>query len=108
MLQEKGCIGLDSPKALLNKMWLQNTIMMFRIRGGTENHKLRWSDIKVLQDENGREYLEFRERETITRTGENTYLRVFRPKQYANPEDPMSCPVTAYKAFKETTGRPLP
>ena len=79
-MKEEACIGIHSPKALLNKMWLQNT-MLFGIRGGTENHKLRWSDIELRSDENGREYLEFNERETKTRTGENsTHLRAFRPK----------------------------
>ena len=52
-LKEEGCIGIHSPKALLNKMWLQNT-MLFGIRGGTENHKLRWSDIELRSDEMAR------------------------------------------------------
>jgi hypothetical protein len=56
-------------EALLNKMWLQNT-MMFGIKGGTENQKLKWSDIALNTDENGQEYLEYAERETKTRTGE--------------------------------------
>ncbi|XP_056000117.1 uncharacterized protein KIAA1958-like [Ostrea edulis] len=100
ILKEKGCIGLHSPKALLNKIWLQNT-MMFGIRGGTENQKLRWSDIQLKKDENDREYLEYRERETKTRTGElSTHLRAFRPKQFAVPDDPSSCPVATYKAFR--------
>ena len=72
------------------------------IRWGTENHKLRWSDIELRSDENGREYLEFNEHETKTRTGENsTHLRAFRPKQFANPDDPSNCPVTAFKIFRD-------
>ena len=82
-------------------MWVQNT-MLFGIRGGTENHKLRWLDIELRSDENGREYLEFNERETKTRTDENsTHLRAFRPKQFANPDDPSNCPVTAFKIFRD-------
>ncbi|XP_062619802.1 uncharacterized protein KIAA1958 homolog [Saccostrea cucullata] len=99
-LKEEGCIGLHSPKALLNKIWLQNT-MLFGIRGGTENHKLQWADIELCKDENGKEYLEFHERDTKTRTGEVTYLRAFRPKQFANPDDPLNCPVEAYKTFRD-------
>ena len=100
-LKEEGCIGIHSPKALLTKMWLQTT-MLFGIRGGTENHKLRWSDFELRSDENGTEYLEFNERETKTRTGENsTHLRAFRPKQFANPDDPSNCPVTAFKIFRD-------
>jgi hypothetical protein len=48
VLKEKGCIGLHSPEALLNKMWLQNT-MMCGIRGGTQNQKLKWSEIALKQ-----------------------------------------------------------
>ena len=37
-----------------------------------------------------------------TRTGENsTHLRAFRPKQFANPDDPSNCPVTAFKIFRD-------
>ena len=38
--------------------------MLFRIRGGTENHKVSWSDVELRSDENGKKYLEFNERET--------------------------------------------
>lgn len=75
--------------------------MMFGIRGGTENHKLKWSDIQLLEDETGREYLEFTERDTKTGTGEITHLRASRPKQYSTPDDPSNCLVAAYKAFRD-------
>ena len=58
LMAKKGCIGLTSPKQLQNKMWLQNT-MLFRLRGGTENHKLRWGDIELKRNELGQEYLEY-------------------------------------------------
>lgn len=61
-LQEKDCIGLNCPKELLNKTGLQNT-MMFGIRGGG-GHKLKWSDIQLLEDETDSEHLKFTERET--------------------------------------------
>ena len=75
--------------------------MLFGIRGGTENHKLRWLDIELRSDENGRD-LEFNDRETKTKTGENsTHLRAFWPKQFTNPDDPSNCPVTAFKIFRD-------
>ena len=75
--------------------------MLFGIRGSTENHKLRWSDIELRSDENGRD-LEFNDRETKTRTGENsTHQRAFWPKQFTNPDDPSNCPVTAFKIFRD-------
>lgn len=33
--------------------------MMFGISEGTENHKLKWSNIQLLEDQTGREYLKF-------------------------------------------------
>ena len=99
-LKDKNCVGLNSPQQLLNKMWLQNT-MLIGIRPGAENHSLRWGDIQLHEDENGQEYLEFeRERATKTRTGEASDTRSFRPKQFAHPDDPSDCPVVAYKAYQ--------
>lgn len=103
MSQEKDCIGLNCPKELLNKTGLHNT-MMFGIRGRGD-HKLKWSDIQLLEDETGSEHLEFTERDTKTRTGEFeiTHHWAFRPKQYSTLDDPSNCPVAAYtnKAFKD-------
>lgn len=41
--------------------------MLFGIREGSENHKLKWYDIQLLEDETGREYFEFTERDTKSR-----------------------------------------
>ena len=76
--------------------------MLFGILGGTDNHKLRWLDIELRSDQNGRDYLEFNERETKTRTDENsTHILAFQPKQFANPDYPSNCPVTAFKIFRD-------
>ena len=53
-MNEEGCIGLLTQRALLIKMWLQNT-MLFNISSGSGNHKLKWSDIKLRSAENGKE-----------------------------------------------------
>lgn len=69
------------------------------------DHKLKWSDIQLLEDETGSEHLKFTERDTKTRTGEFeiTHHWAFRPKQYSTLDDPSNCPVAAYtnKAFKD-------
>lgn len=49
-LNVEGCICL-TPRALLIKMWLQNT-MLFNISSGSGNHKLKWLDIKLRSAEN--------------------------------------------------------
>lgn len=78
--------------------------MMFGIRGRGD-HKLKWSDIQLLEDETGSEHLKFTERDTKTRTGEFeiTHHWAFRPKQYSTLDDPSNCPVAAYtnKAFTD-------
>ncbi|XP_053380345.1 uncharacterized protein KIAA1958-like [Mercenaria mercenaria] len=49
VLKEKKCIGLESPQQLLNKMWLNNTVM-FGLRGGTESRSLCWGDVSLKTD----------------------------------------------------------
>ncbi|OOY79204.1 hypothetical protein BOW12_12810, partial [Solemya velum gill symbiont] len=82
MLYEKKIIGTHDPQALLNLMWLNNT-KLFGMRGVKENHNLMWGDIILKKDEQNREYLEFFERATKTRTGSTTDLRPFCPKAFA-------------------------
>lgn len=72
---------------------------MFGIRGGTENRNLRWGDLQLKKTDSGREYIEFNERITKTRTAEKqTETRAFPPKQFSH-EDTGSCPVYAYKEY---------
>ena len=96
-LQDKTCVGLNSPQQLLNKMWLQNT-MLFCIRPGAENHSLRWGDIQLHEDENVHEHLEIEceRRDTKSRTDEASDTLLVRPKQFAHSD----CPVEAYKAYQ--------
>lgn len=100
ILRDSGVIGTESPEALLNTMWLNNC-MLYGIRGGTESRNLRWGDIKLKATDSGREYLEYNERITKTRTAENnSEQRAFPPKQFAH-STPETCPVYAYKCFAE-------
>ena len=98
ILKQKAVIGLQSPRQLLNQVWLNNSTL-FGIRGGTESHNLRWGDIKLKKTDQGREYLEYNERLTKTRTSETkSDQRAFPPKQFAHTNKD-SCPVEAYKEF---------
>ena len=56
--------------------------------------------MKLKTDDEGVEYVEFRERETKTRTGNSSHLRPFAPKLFQN-ENNSRCPVAVYKKFKD-------
>ena len=51
----------------LNTVWLNNMIH-FGLRGCKEQKELRWGDIVLKTDSDGKEYLEYFERQTKTRT----------------------------------------
>ena len=99
VLRENGVMGTESPEALLNTVWFYNTTL-YGIRGGTESRNLRWGDIKLKKTDSGREYIEFNERVTKTRTAEtSTEIRAFPPKQFSHVNNPETCPVYAYKKY---------
>ena len=54
----------------MNTLWFNNSIH-FGLRGVSEHSNLRWGDIKLKNSYDGTEYLEYNERQTKTRTGEN-------------------------------------
>ena len=58
MLFDKKLLGLSSPQALLNTVWLNNMIH-FGLRGCKEQKELRWGDIVLKTDSHGNEYLEY-------------------------------------------------
>ena len=98
-LYESGQLGLASPMSLLTTVWMLTT-MLFGHRGRQECRQLKWGDIKLQKDENGREYLEFNERLTKTRDGgESSGSRHFAPKSFENEANPARCPVAAYKEY---------
>ena len=58
-----------------------------------------WGDVKLCQNERGEEYLEFNERQTKTRTGDNLRdVRKVNPKMFS-VQGSDKCPVAAYKFF---------
>ena len=54
---------------------------------------MRWGDVKLCQTSTGQEYLEFNERETKTRSGNDPRnVRAIAPKMFAVPNNE-KCPV---------------
>ena len=71
------------------------------MRGGKEHRDLCWGDVQLTEDENGCQYLDYTERQTKTRTGENPRdVRPIKPGMYENPNKDR-CPVQLYKEFAE-------
>lgn len=103
ILFEKKLLGISSPQALQNTVWLNNMIH-FGLRGCTEQRELCWGDVVLKTDIKGMEYLEFSERQTKTRTGENPRnQRQVKPRMYANKAavSVERDPVHVYKVYKE-------
>ena len=70
-LYEKKLLGTSSPEALLNTLWLNNCLH-FGLRGCKEHRDMCWGDVRLHQTANRKEYLEFNERQTKTRTGSDS------------------------------------
>ena len=60
-----------------------------------------WRDVKLCKTSTGQEYLEFNERETKTRSGnDHRNATAIAPKMFAVPNNE-KCPVKAYKVYAE-------
>lgn len=99
-LWEVGQLGVGNPKTLQNTVWFWNTKLL-GLRGAHESRQLKWGDLILKVDDNNKEYLEFNERETKTRTGNSTHLRPFQPKIFTNETNLARCPVMAYKTYRD-------
>ena len=62
-LYEKGLLCTRNPEALLNTLWLNST-MHFGLGGCKEHRDMCWGDVKLKETAEGKEYLEFNERQT--------------------------------------------
>ena len=95
-------LGQDNGTQITNLLHTTFSLVM-GIRGGREQHTLKWGDIVLRTDEDGDEFLEHsRERQTKTRTGRDaSNIRKFKPKAWNNKQEPERCPVNAYKKFRE-------
>ena len=100
--QKKKLFGLSSPQAPLNTVW-PNNLIHFGLRGCKEQKELRWGNIVLKTGSDGKEYFEYFERQTKTRTGEDPRnQRPLKPRMYAN-NDAISIdrdPVHVYKMYK--------
>ncbi|CAB4005042.1 zinc finger MYM-type 2-like [Paramuricea clavata] len=100
LLYERGEFGTHSARALVNMLWWKNTTH-FGLRGCRENRDVRWGDIRLRMDTSGLEFLEYTERQTKTRSGENPRdLRKVKPTMWPC-NDRKRDPILAYKRFAE-------
>ena len=99
ILKEKQFFGTDNPQQLQRLVWWIVT-NHFGFRARDEARKLRFGDIQINVDLDGKKYLEWdRERGSKTRTGEAScsHLRAFNPKAYETGS--WQCPVKVYEKF---------
>ena len=95
-------LGIHSPRALLNTLWMNNCTF-FGMRPGKEQRDLWWGDLQLKTDSEGNRFIEFNiERQTKTRNGENPRnIREKKPKMYEDKSNADRCPVNTYLAYKE-------
>ena len=72
ILYSKKLLGLSSPQAPVNTVWLNN-MLHFGLRGYREQRELQWGDVVLKSDRGGKQYLEyFVTRQKMTRNRENS------------------------------------
>lgn len=99
-LWESNQMGARTPDSIINTLWFYTTVH-FGMRSAEEHRNMCWGDIKLSEDGQGQEYLEFVERQTKTRTGENARdVRKVKPKMWSNSENIHRCPVAVYKQYR--------
>ena len=98
ILFEKKVLGTSSPQSLLNTVWLNN-ILHFGLR----ERNLRWGDVVLETDSQGKEYLVHSERQTKSRQGDNSRdVRLAKPRMYENKEiQEERNPVNVYKRYRD-------
>ena len=96
---ESAQFGEKSPESIINTLWFFNSVH-FGLRGSDEHRSMQWRDVKLNRDSSGVEFLEFTERQTKTRQGENPKdILEVKPKMFAISENRNRCPVEVYKAY---------
>ncbi|XP_063399089.1 zinc finger MYM-type protein 2-like [Mytilus trossulus] len=104
IMYEKNVLGAGNPESLLNTVWLNNGVY-FGLRGRQDHSNMLWGDVELKMTSDGKEYLEFTEKSTKTRSGKNSGdCRKVLPKAFQVPEDD-NCPIKIYKAYRDR--RPL-
>ena len=95
---ESGTLGDSSPETLLNTIWFLLTIHM-GLRGRDEHYKAKFGDFSVHHADDGFKYIEFKEHDTNTRSGEHHDCRAFMSKMWSTPHNMNRCPVRLFEAF---------
>lgn len=96
-LWENKQFGCDNPESLINTLWFFTTVG-FGLRGYDEHRQMCFGDIMVLRDNEGTEYLQFNERSTKTRQGDNPKdIRKVSPKIWATGSE--RCPVKCFQIY---------
>ena len=101
-LWESGALGYNNPQSLLHTVWFHTTKLL-GFRGCNEARQLKWGDFRVVKDESGEniDFIEWNERSTKTRQGtEDENSRSFTPKMWPNLDDPLKCPIVAFKLYE--------
>ena len=95
-------LGKQNPNSVLNTLWYLNTLH-FGMRGGSTEHRaMCWGDVILKHDDERKvDFLEYHERATKTRTGDDvTNTRVCPPRMYATPDNPERCPIQLYMFYQ--------
>ena len=75
--------------------------MHFGLRGCKEHRDMCWGDVKLKETADGKEYLEFNERQTKTRTGSDCRdIRAMPPKMFATDGSEKD-PIVVYKLYAQ-------
>ena len=101
ILYSKKLLGMSTPESVINTLWYNNCYY-FGMRGCTENKNMKWGDLVLQIDSEGREFVEkIIERQTKTRQGDDIRnTRQQKGRMYAVPGS-NRCPVAPYKFYKD-------
>ena len=96
---DKRALGCNSPHTLQHTVWwIMST--RFGKRANKENYDMRWGDVEVRENEDGRQYLINKERSTKTRQGDNISDIKNEIKVFEDKEKPEYCPVQIFNKYE--------
>ena len=101
-LREHGYLGNGNPEILSNTLvWVLG--LNFALRAGQEHRNLRMKNcqLSVGIDEDGKQYLEYKEDFSKTNSGglAHNHLKRKTVRAYKNNDQPERCPVRLYKEY---------
>ena len=97
ILWKSGKLGGNNPESLIQTMWWLLT-QHFGLRGRQEHHGMRLEDFRIMNGDDGIEFVEFAEGPTKTRPGGlSAKPRQFQPKMFQTGEG--KCPVALFRQY---------